>query len=642
MRELLPLLKRLSLQILLLLLIYFISRSVFTLLNLDQFRGLDITTFLKLSFFALRFDISAILTINALYIFLLLLPVPAGWILWQRVTQIIFLVTNIFALIFEISDWSYFGFTLKRSTVDVLDMVSRKGDFWALLPHFILDFWYVPLSLILISLALIFINRRIVRSTPIPYPTGERRLRSSLIRVAGLIIVLGLSLIGIRGGLQLVPIGVQNAVQVTDNAFVPVVVNTPFSIMHSYTNQKVEELHFYTPEELRTYFDPVKQYGRSEFQAKNVVFIIVESLSKEFTGIGGRRSYTPFLDSLIQSSYVCVNAYANALHSAEGIPAILSGMPSLMSEPITTSFYGTNKLTSIPRLLKTKGYETAFYHGGTNGTMGFDIYASGAGFDKYYGREEYNNEDDYDGHWGIWDEPFLQYFADGLSTMKQPFMVSVFTLTSHDPFKVPAMYKGRFPKGELPIQECVGYTDLAIRKFFEKASRQPWYANTLFVITADHCSPKSKDRYYSSYNMGRYAIPIIFYAPGDARLRGTTANVMQQIDILPTVMDYLGYKEPFFAFGNSIFSNAYPRYVINEETGNYQWYMDGLLLTTKGLKAAGLYNFEKDSLCNYNIIQRQKPVLDRHIMPYFLAFMQVYRYAMVHNKLWVEHTAAMK
>src|SRR5690606_24672345 len=110
------------------------------------------------------------------------------------------------------------------------------------------------------------------------------------------------------------------------------------------------------------------------FQDKNVVFIILESFSKEYTGLGGRTSYTPFLDSLMQHSFVCTNAYANALQSAKGIPAIISGVPSLMDEPITTSAYGTNKLTSLPALLRNKGYQTAFYHGGTNGTMGFDIY----------------------------------------------------------------------------------------------------------------------------------------------------------------------------------------------------------------------------------------------------------------------------
>jgi phosphoglycerol transferase MdoB-like AlkP superfamily enzyme len=642
MRELLPPLKRLLLQILLLLLCYFISRSVFTLLNLDKFRGLNITGFLKLCFYALRYDISTILTINSLYILLALLPVQVRWKYWEQFTQLLFVITNIIALMFEISDWSYFGFTLKRSTVDVLDMVGRKGDFWALLPHFLVEYWYVPVSLVVISVAMILINGVIVKRTPFQYSATGGKLKRYLVRIAGVIVVLGLSLVGIRGGLQLVPIGIQNAVQVTDNAFVPIVLNTPFSIMHTYANQKMEELHYYTPEELNTYFNPVKQYGKSEFQPKNVVYIIVESLSKEFTGIGGRISYTPFLDSLVQESYVCVNAYANALHSAEGIPAIISGMPSLMSEPITTSFYGTNKLTSLSSLLKSKGYQTAFYHGGTNGTMGFDIFASGAGFDNYYGRTEYNNEDDYDGSWGIWDEPFLQYFADGLSKMKQPFMATVFTLTSHDPFKVPGKYKGEFRKGDLRVDECIGYTDWSIRKFFEKAARQPWYSNTLFVITADHCFPNSKDRYYSSYYMGRYAIPIIFYAPGDQRLKGRAENLMQQIDILPTVADYLGYDKPFFAFGNSIFSDTYPRYVVNAETGNYQWYMDGLLLTTKGPKADGLYDFEKDSLCRRNMISRQKELMNQRVMPYFLAFMQTYRYAMVNNKLWIDNNKDSK
>src|SRR5690606_32331919 len=140
------------------------------------------------------------------------------------------------------------------------------------------------------------------------------------------------------------------------------------------------EVHFYPPEKALQYINPKKKYPSGQFQKKNVVVIILESFSKEYTGLGGRESFTPFLDSLMNKSRVFSNAFANGLTSAAGIPAILSGMPSLLDEPFTTSAYGTNKLPSIPQLLKDMGYQTAFYHGGTNGTMSFDIYASNAGF----------------------------------------------------------------------------------------------------------------------------------------------------------------------------------------------------------------------------------------------------------------------
>lgn len=636
MRALFLPLKRIFLQILLLLLCYFLCRSIFTIININRFDGLTMGAFLRLCFHGLRFDISTIVTLNAVYFFLLLLPAPL-WRMprWERFTQQFFIITNTLAFAFEISDWAYFSFTLKRSTNDVLDMVSRKSDFITLLPHFIRDYWYAPLGLVVLIFLLWKANNTIRRKTPLNFsPDFQKEWLIYPAKLVLFMLVAGLCLIGMRGGLQLIPLGNGNALQVAENKYVPVVLNTPFSIMHSYSG-KMEEVAFYSEEQLKKYFNPEKKYSGKSFSKKNVVVIILESFGKEYTGIGGRKSFTPFLDSLMQHSFLCRNAYANALTSAEGIPAILSGVPSLMDEPVTTSSYGTNKLTSLPSVLRNEGYQTAFYHGGTNGTMSFDIYASNAGFEKYFGRTEYKNEADYDGNWGIWDEPYLQYFARGLNHMQQPFMASVFTLSSHDPFKVPERYKNVLPEGTHPIHQTIAYTDFALRKFFETASQQAWFHNTLFVLTADHSAPVSKDYYYSSLNMGAYAIPILFYAPGDSALVKATDTVFQQIDILPSVLDYIGYEKSFFAFGNSIFRNTYPRFVINEHSGSYQWYMDGFLLSTNDLKPKALYDFKNDSLCTKNILTEKNKTEAQHIVPYFKAFIQLYRSSMIHNKLFV-------
>src|SRR5690606_20145608 len=124
----------------------------------------------------------------------------------------------------------------------------------------------------------------------------------------------------------------------------------------------------------------------------------------------------------------------------------------------------------------------------------------------------------------------------------------------------------------------------------------------------------SKDYYYSSLNMGAYAIPVLFYAPGDSSIIKATDTVFQQIDILPSVLDYIGYEKAFFAFGNSIFSDAYPRFVVNEHSGSYQWYMDGFLLSTNNLAPKALYNFKKDSLCTRNILAEKNQAEAKHIV----------------------------
>lgn len=637
MKEIITTARRVLLQVLLLLACYFISRCIFTLLNMEYFSGLKTWEFFRIAFMSTRFDISIILLLNLPYIILLTLPLPV-WRMprWTHLLQVLFILVNTVAFTFELSDWAYFPFTLKRATGDVLDMISRKGDFFNLLPHFIVDYWYVPLALIILVLLLVRVNRHIVARTPLNLkPQFSNTSRLVLAQMAVFLLVAGFCILGIRGGAQPMPLNNSHATEVAASRYVPVVLNTPFSIASSLFKQRLDDLHYYTDEELKKYYDPVKRYNNRPFRSKNVVVIIVESLSRQFTALSPRKSYTPFLDSLMQQSLVCTQAYANALHSAEGIPAIIAGIPSLMDEPVTTSYYATNTITAMPRLLKKKGYSTAFYHGGTNGTMAFDVFCVNAGFDNYYGRSEYDNEADYDGAWGIWDEPFLQYFAKSISQTQQPFFASVFTLTSHDPFKIPGKYHDAFPKGPLPVQQCIAYTDMSLRKFFEAASKEPWYNNTLFVITADHCALMTEDE-RDHLNLGFYTIPIVYYAPGDPTLKGTVNDVTQQIDILPSVMDYLGYDKPFFAFGNSVFSPAQHRFTINEQSNGYKFLADEILLKSpKGLTVSETFDFRTDSFCYFNIHGKQEDTLTAKAEPYYKAFLQLYRTALNNNKMWV-------
>lgn len=112
--------------------------------------------------------------------------------------------------------------------------------------------------------------------------------------------------------------------------------------------------------------------------------------------------------------------------------------------------------------------------------MGFDNFSKAAGIDNYIGQNEYvGNKADFDGSWGIYDEPYLQYIANYLDTVKSPFFAGIFTLSSHHPYKIPNEYSGKFPKGNIPILESIGYADYALQQFFDRISKSDWYKNTL-------------------------------------------------------------------------------------------------------------------------------------------------------------------
>ncbi len=618
------------------LLCYFISRAAFTFINSDHL-SISTAEFFSLAFYGTRFDISAIMVTNVLYFFLVMLPVPI-WEMpkWEKVTHRLFVWVNATVFLFELSDWAYFPFNHKRATADVLDMVTRKGDFFSLLPTFIVDYWYVPIAWVVLVFLLSRANRWIMKQTPLVAPAIVSKKLVVGLQVLFMCLFTGLIVLSIRGGVQLKPIMITDAMKYTDNENVPVVLNTPFSIISSLSNNELKEVHYMSLAEQKKYVDPVKQYHRQNDKRPNVVVIILEGFSKEFTSLGSGQSFTPFLDSLMGISLNCTDAYANGLRSAEGIPAIIAGIPALMEEPVTTSVYGTNKITALPGILKKQGYQSAFYHGGTNGTMSFDLFCANAGYDKYYGRREYNNEKDYDGNWGIWDEPFLQYFAEGISKMQQPFFATVFTLSSHPPYKLPKQYEGSISKSKIAMEPVVRYADMSLRKFFATAARQPWFSNTLFVITADHTAtmmqePKRKGRH--NKNMGLYAIPILFYAPGDSLLAGEHAKPVQQIDILPTVLDYVGYQQPFFALGSSVISDS-KGVVVNAVHSSYTFYTDGYLLVTNDVKPKGLFSYPTDSLYRTNLLTR-KPVIVKERVSYLKAFIQAYTNALVRDEMHI-------
>ena len=316
--------------------------------------------------------------------------------------------------------------------------------------------------------------------------------------------------------------------------------------------------------------------------------VILESFSAAYSGrLSGGEGYMPFLDSLMGASLNMTRAYANGRRSIDGIPAILASMPELMDEAFITSPYAGLPFTSLANTLANEGYSTSFYHGGRNGTMGFDGFTRSAGFQRYMGLNEYpGNGEDYDGHWGVRDRPYLQYWAQELAKEKEPFFSTVFTLSSHHPYELPIQESARFAGGTQAIHPTLRYTDDALRQFFATARTMPWYTNTLFVITADHTA--DLDRSGQNYNKATdYWVPLFFHAPGRI-MPIDQPRVTQHIDILPTVLDLLGYEKPFFSFGHSALQLGSPPYAINASNGIYQCFGDHFHMQFDGNEVLGM------------------------------------------------------
>jgi phosphoglycerol transferase MdoB-like AlkP superfamily enzyme len=590
----------------------------------------------------LLFDISGLLYINVFYMLLCLLPLKFKFNKWyQAFLKGLFIITNAAGLFANVADIIYYRVTLKRTTFSVFDQFKNEDNMLQLWMQFVIDFWYALLFLIVLVFLLVYLYGRV---KPKPF-----LFKSNLIYgISGTLILVffvGLSVMGIRGGWRhsTRPINMSNAGKYAESPEqMAIVLNTPFCVLRTIGKETFKPLHYFPDDrKLMELFTPeIHPRDSGEMKKLNIVVIILESFSRESVGSlnrhidnGNYKGYTPFLDSLISVSYTFSNAYANGRKSIDAMPSVLASLPALV-QPYVVSEYSSNRVNGFGNLLKPYGYHTSFFHGAPNGSMGFQAFSRMIGIEHYFGKNEYANDADFDGIWGIWDEPFQRYFAHTLEEFPQPFFSSVFTISSHHPFKVPKEYEDVFPKGTLPVHRGIGYTDMGLRSFFEIAKESGWYQNTLFVITADH----SVTPHYAEYktNVNAFAIPIIFYSPA-LNLKGMDNRLAQQTDILPTVLNLINYPDGYIAFGNDLFGKEKKSFVLNYISESFQFMQNDKVLYFDGKKVISFYDYVTDPFLKNNLKERESvPVAESELMK---AVIQQYNNRMIENNLLYKNKA---
>ncbi len=557
---------------------YALLRLGFYISNSSTFAGIDSGAVALAFVYGMRFDISALLWLNLPLVLLsLLIPVTARR--GQRWLRGLYVLTNLVGFVLNVIDWEYYKFIGRRlsnefTTVGA-DIQRQAGQ---LVGHY----WYLLLPLAGLAYLLWRLCPRPTRPELAAAPTSRRNWTQ---RGVEFVLVAGLVVLGLRGGLQLKPLRTGAAFEQQPAVLGHLVLNSTFTVLKSLNGARVKRVNYFaTDAALRP------ALGRAPLPARpasptppNVVVLLLESFASEYTGVenSGQGGYTPFFDSLATApgALLMREHYANGRRSIEALPAVLSGLPSLLDGDFITSSFQTAELHGLGEILGRHGYATAMYHAGTNGTMGFDTFSGIAGMQRYYGLNEYPgaaSSPDYDGHWGIFDEPYLQYFNRQLGSTRQPFFATLFTLSAHDPFTVPAQYQGKLPAGTLPIHPTVAYSDLALRRFFEAARQTPWYQNTVFILTADHTSQTDRPNYKNP--LGSHKIPLLVFQPDHHLLAANPHRITQQADIPALVLDALGLKaeqKALLPFGSSVFdSTSQGRAVFREGNSYYLVHAD--------------------------------------------------------------------
>ena len=629
--------------------VYFIARLVFLVTNYSFYEGhLAFPHLMEMLGGGLVFDTAAILVTNSLYIVILMLT-P-----WRRLAQWVYVVINAVALAVNLADCVYFRFTMRRTTTTVFNEFQNENNLAGVIGTEMVNHWYLVLLFIILVYAMWKLYRSPGKAVPVGkwwvwYPSQVLLLAACAPFVVA----------GIRGGFTTAvrPITISNANQYVDRPIeAALVLNTPFSIYRTIGKDVFVVPNYFSDEKtLASIYTPIHTpndslagansslYTLHSSLKKNVVVLIVESFGREYIGAlnetlenGQYKGYTPHVDSLVSHSTTFRYSFCNGRKSIDGMPSILSSIPMFV-EPFFLTPASMNQVSGIASLLAGEGYETAFFHGAQRGSMGFMAFARSTGFQQYYGREDYNDDprfggdDDFDGMWAIWDEPFLQYYATKMSEMKEPFMTAVFTASSHHPYHVPEQYKDVYPEEGIEIHKCIRYTDMAIGKFFEKASHEPWFKNTIFVLTSDHTN--LSDHPFYQTDIGGFCSPIIIYDPSQP-VGEMQDKIAQQIDILPTVMGMLHYQKPYFGFGIDLLNTpAEDTWAVNYLNGIYQYVKHGHVLQFDGQQTKGMYALD-DSLMQHNLVGKvpQQPQMELELK----AIIQQYMERMTQDGLKVE------
>ena len=590
-----------------------ISRLVWFVANVFWLPPIGIDEYVYAHLVGIYFDIPVVIG--------LFLPVWI-WVIgghsWRdrfpAINRILFVISSMTVLIFNGIDTGYSQVTAKRSGYELFDILGDDANRFA---PYIIDNWYIILGLAAMGYF-------IYRWVPIRghYPDINFRMRP----LRGLIATLtfaAICLLGFRGGFQLRPLRAIDASNFVQPEIAPLVTSTPLQIISTWKRNGLPNFEFdiqfpansaitsepKTSASQHWLFDnstalspfPMSRTLGGGWVQPNIVVIVVESLARDYTGFGNGTQFTPYLDRLAAdpNTLYFPYCYANGTKSIEMVPSIFCGMPSLMSEFYVTSAYASNKVNNAYKL--AKGYKTAFFHGSNNGTMGFQSFLKQTGLQQYHGIDQYPSDlyqRDFDGNWGIFDEPYLQHFIRCMDTMndgKQPVFASVFTLSSHHPYTIPEPYLNKLPGTPETVQHTIAYADIALQKFFQTAATKPWFNNTVFVITGDHTSHSDKEYFYSQ--SGHYEVPFLIYAPGidikhineklyrSEELRNqqlriqqpqtftnpsrnewadiintATQKTLSQCDIIPTLWNLLGANNPRLGFGRSAFDPNYKGY----------------------------------------------------------------------------------
>lgn len=401
-----------------------------------------------------------------------------------------------------------------------------------------------------------------------PKEDAELSNSSILAYAVSLAAAVGLIFIGLRGGVNEIPISTSSGYFSKYKIVNIINVNPAYNLAENTLNSKKMDnfahFNYMDAETAKRRTDAVNSvecdstFSILKTRNPNVVVVLLESWSADLIeSLGGEPDITPNFHELEKEGLLFTNFYASANRSQQAIASIFGGLPGL---PVTTITNHQDKyyaIPSLPKILDTLGYHTSFYFGGelNYGNIlsylrynEFGLIVEGKDIVGSFPR----------GKLGIQDTGLLPWYAKQLQAHPQPFFSTVFTLSSHSPYDYPKIFDElEWPQMHKEFVNSGHYTDIALKLFMEEARRQPWYDNTLFIFLADHSNPSHKNHPLESFEF--HKIPMLILGePLNDSLKGTTYDaICGNTDFPSTLLAQLGVGHENFYWSKDVFNYCY-------------------------------------------------------------------------------------
>lgn len=365
----------------------------------------------------------------------------------------------------------------------------------------------------------------------------------------------------IRGGLTGSPITQSMAYFSKNQLLNSAAVNTEWNLVSSVLASRMTKKNPYVyldelaaQKDVKALYTPLKDTTINILTTKrpNVVLIIIESFTADLTKtLGNEEGITPNFDALINKGVLFSRIYAPGNRTDKGIVATLAGFPTLGTGSIVKWPEKMQRLPAISQSLYKEGYNTSFFYGGESEFDNYKAFILSHDYQKLIDRNNFKAETNT--KWGVFDEVVFNRQLQELNKEQQPFFSTLLTLTNHEPFDLPGRPKFGKADNVANFKSTAYYTDSCINDFLNRAKKQSWYKNTLFVFVADHGHQLPKNSFEISYPQ-RYHIPLLFY--GDVikdEFKGQVFNnVGSQTDLAATLLTQLNIPSNDFKWSKNL------------------------------------------------------------------------------------------